>query len=46
MNSKRIIATVLAIATVSSVGAIGASARQVGEFNNFKVTYSGNEKFT
>lgn len=46
MNSKRIIATVLAIATISSIGAIGASARQVGQFDNFTVTYSGNEKFT
>lgn len=46
ISVKRILATVLAMATISSAGVVASSARQIGEFENFKVTYSGNEKFT
>lgn len=46
INIKKALVSVLVIATVSSVGAINASARQIGEFKNFRVTYSGSEKFT
>lgn len=43
---KNILITALAIATLTSAGTVSIYARQVGEFENFKVTYKGNEKFT
>ena len=43
---KKILDSVMAVATLSTAGAITASAREIGEFEDFTVTYSGNEKFT
>ncbi len=46
LNLKKALVSVLAVGVISSASVITASARQIGEFSNFKVTYSGNEKFT
>lgn len=47
MKIKKTLALVLTAATMMSCASITASAdRQIGNFSNFKVTYSGAEKFT
>lgn len=43
---KKLLLTVLTISTIASAGTIAANAREIGEFQNFKVTYRGNERFT
>lgn len=42
--NKAVVATTMAFALASCI--IPAQARSIGEFSNFKVTYSGGERFT
>ncbi len=43
---KKVCIGLASLFILSSIGGIFVDARQIGQFSNFEVTYSGGERFT